>query len=302
MPTDGGTDAGGDGGVTDPVCARVAEETIDGHSVAVCLEAFASPPYVHLPADTDTVVYGGIVHGGPTFGTALRTRSGDLDATSAPWVAGEMMPVPRYGYLLYRVARAGDALSDPVPVVRVDDMVLQHLLDGLVLEGTVSARIPSTPDMPFEFGETLSLPIRIRLDAAPDPAVLDSVAGYPRHAIFGTIENAAASVTGADGSCLASLDSFAERSPLTGTTGGRVFLARHPNMHGGGDDVFTLDWPAGVTSGNNMGPGLFIPTADLILDAAPALEAASSSPHGTPWGGPSAHTTVVTGGGAPCTP
>ena len=71
-------------------------------------------------------------------------------------------------------------------------------------------------------------------------------------------------------------------------------------MHGAFDDVVTLDSPDGVTTTNNMGPGLFIPVADLLRDVAPSVEGYFSSPHGTPWSGPSLEVTLVSGGGGGC--
>lgn len=287
-----------DAGSVDAACARVARENLDGQPVQVCLEAFATPPYVHLPADSESTVYGGIVHGS-SLDAVFRTRSGDLDVSTATWRMGETAP-PRYGYLLYRAARVGGELRDVAPVVRIDDAVFQRFLAGRVIEGRVSARTEVDGEVRFEFGAELSLPLRIRLDPEPDPGDLEGLAGWPRHALFGTVENATSAVRGADGSCLASLASFGTRNPLTDATDARVFLLRHPNMHGVGDDVFTLDWPRGVTSANNMGGGLFIPAADLILSRAVTFSEADSAPHGTPWGGPSMQGGFVESGGERC--
>jgi len=100
------------------------------------------------------------------------------------------------------------------------------------------------------------------------------------------------------------MDALGDANPLFSATGDddRVTIFRHPDMHGVFDDVFTLDWPDGVTAGNNMGPGLFISTAALMAAEIPSPTDAHNSPHGTPWGGPSADLTVVTSGGEACTP
>ena len=69
---------------------------------------------------------------------------------------------------------------------------------------------------------------------------------------------------------------------------------RNPNMHGGLDDVFTVY--------GNMGSGLFVSPPALMQAIAPAPTDGHSSPHGTPWGGPTFDLTAAVGGGASCTP
>lgn len=141
------------------------------------------------------------------------------------------------------------------------------------------------------------MPIRIRLDDAPETTTSDSIAGFPRYALKGRVENATSAVRGDDGSCLPSLASQGSRNPLLDANGGdRITVQRHPNMHGGHDDVFTLDWPTGVSGTNSMGSGLFISTSALIQAATPTLTTADTVPHGAPFSGPITSLKVVSGG------
>lgn len=306
-PDDGGrvTDAGRDdaGRQTDggppggPICAEVAREMLDGQPIDVCLTAFETSPRVRLPADSAGVAYGGLAVADEQL--VFRTRAGDLPVGSEPWVAEEQS-ARRYGYHLYRASLVDGAIESVTPVARIDDRVLMRPLRGLTLEGVVSERESSGGETRFAF-ESLNARVRIELDAALDETVVDPVGtGQPRFALYGTVVNATAPVRAADGSCLPALTDLGEANPLHDAADARVFLLRHPDMHGAFDDVVTLDWPAGVTSTNNMGSGLFSPTADLLLDDPPAPSGYFSGPHGVPWGGPSAELTVVEGGGGGC--
>ena len=302
-PTD--ADVSRDSGMEGAICARTSSEALaTGETVTVCEQAHPTPPLVRLPADTpagaaERTVYGGVAQGGPGE-VVFRTREGDLPLTDAPWLDAEGSPTPRYGYLLYRATVRSGSVEAVEAVVRIDDAVFQRLLTGLTLEGVTSRRELVGGEEQFTW-EALDAPIRVQLDAEVDPAPTEAVVtGQPRYRLRGVIENATTAVQGADGSCLPALSDLGDENPLATATDAEVVILRHPNMHGGFDDVFTFDWPAGTSTSNNMGTGLFIPAADLLLDALPNVTRADSTPHGTPWGGPNAELQVVRGGGGDC--
>ena len=286
-----------DAGLTEDVCAQQhGETTADGTPVIVCDGLFTSAPWIRLPPDTQSVVYGGVEQG-PSF---VGRDGVNIAIAGAAWLDREStFGSMRYAYFLYRAQVAGGVVQEVTPVVRIDDRVFQRLLAGKVLEGGVSARIPDGGIFAYDVRD---LGLRIKLDAAPAPFEFDQGVGYPRYALFGRIENAHLRVRASDGGCLPALDSYGARDPLLSATdvGARVTLLRHPGMHAPLDDVFTLDWPEGTSGANNMGGGLFIPAAELLKPTLPSPTEASNSPHGTPWGGPSADLTVVVGGGQSC--
>jgi len=313
--SDGGVDGGVDGGQapsdggSEQVCARQSTEVSGAGTVTVCEESFAQAPLVRLPADTD-VAGGRLVYGGvgrdPSGELSFRGRGVSFAIPpSTPWLDEESRSGDvRYGYFLYRAQVRGNTVESVTRVVRVDDRVFQRMLAGRLYEGVISPRtIDSAGDVRFAW-DMQTIGLRIRLDDTPQPDEQDRNSGYPRYALLGRIENATQGVRASDGGCLPSLASFGTQNPLFGATPGagadRVSVMRHVNMHGGKDDVFTLDWPAGASQGNNMGGGLFVATWELIQPTAPTLEGADSTPHGTPWGGPSATLHGADGGGAIC--
>lgn len=272
----------------------------------VCDEAFDAPPFVHLPADSSSgdveTVYGGI--GSTATGTGLVARGRELTSATVPaWADAEAASrTLRYAYFLYRATVRAGAVESVTPVVRIDDRVFARLLSGRVFEGGASPRSvdPGTGEVRFAF-DTLTTPVRLSFDAAPEDVETDSLVGFPRFALVGHIENLDASVTASDGTCLAALTSFGDANPFFGLDG-TVKLLRYPGMHAPFDDVFTVAYD---DSGNvNMGEGIYVRPADLIQDTAPTLTDATNGPHGTPWAGPSAALTSVdaTMGGATCTP
>jgi hypothetical protein len=273
------------------VCPAQHDEMLGDLRIVVCDETFAAAPLVHLPADTASggvdTIYGGIGRASGTVTPAFLGRGVEVAITGEPaWLAGETaMTRPHYAYYLYRAHRQSGQITDVTPIVRVDDPVFSRLLAGLELEGVASRRVSdgmyavTTPDVP----------IRIHLDA-------DVTTG-----IHGTIDNAAATVTSSDGTCLPSLASLGDASPIFGRDDGHVSIGRYPAMHVPFDDVFIFAWSSTDPGGMNMGGGLYVAPAALIQSSAPALTDASNAPHGTPWSGPSATLAVVHGGGAPCT-
>lgn len=302
---DGGVDAGVDGGfVTSGWCPLESTETTsDGFTVAVCEQGFTSAPVVHAPEDTAGFVYGGVERdsqGEVVF--AGRTQIFPLPLSPMPsWLTRESSSGNvRYGYFIYRARVANGVVEDVVPVARIDERVMQRLLAGKVFEGVASPRISDGgTEVRFAF-DMKNVPIRVRLDPMLQATETDRLWGYPRYALLGHIENANNGARAADGGCFAALSSFGPQNPLFGASGDEVMVLRHPDMHGGLDDVFTFDWPAGASGGNNMGVGLFVSTASLLRSSAPALTNGHSSPHGTPWGAPSVDLLAVEGGGAIC--
>jgi hypothetical protein len=181
--------------------------------------------------------------------------------------------------------------------------VFVRFLSGRVFEGNASARgtDPASGDPRFAF-DHLDVPMRIRFDAMPDASPTDSSLGFERFAMMGTVENATAPVTASDGTCMAALSSLGDTNPLYQRGTGRLRVMRFPGMHAPFDDVFTLDWNLDAM-GENMGAGLYVGPADLIGTSVPMPTDATNSPHGTPWGGPSADLhAVASTGGSPCTP
>lgn len=307
-PTPNKPDAGADAGPADadagnePVCARQSAEG----AVTVCEEAFATAPLVRLPPDNGITVYGGVGRDPSSGDLSFIGRGVSIPIPpSAPWLDAEAMSGDvRYGYFLYRAEVRSGVVQNVTRLVRVDDRVFQRLLAGRLYEGVISPRtIDGAGAVRFAW-DMQTIGLRVKLDDTVQPTEEDRGSGYPRYALLGRIENATQGVRASDGGCLPSLASFGTQNPLFDATAGvpvdRVKLLRHVNMHGGRDDVFTFDWPQGVSAGNNMGAGLFVATWQLIQPTAPTLESAENSPHGTPWGGPSATLNAVTGGGAPC--
>jgi hypothetical protein len=305
-PVDGGADAGEAGAA---LCARESRQVLGGESIVVCEEAFASAPLVRLPPDSESngaqLVYGGIMSRAPGDVIFAGRNKNYAVVTTQPWLAAESASGNvRYGYLLYRAQVRGGAIESVTPFARIDDRVFQTVLAGKILEGMASPRT-AVPGGEAMFPVTdLNVPLRIRLESSHQPSERDQLTGFPRFALVGHIENASKAVRASDGRCLASLSSLGERSPVFSATAeaDRIFILRHPNMHGTLDDVFTMDWPAGVSNGNNMGTGLFLATADLIQSTAPNPTEASSHPHGNPTSAPSIELRVVSGGGGDCIP
>jgi hypothetical protein len=298
-----------DAGPSDSACAKQTTEVLDGNSILVCLETYTTGPLVRLPADGMASSDGQIVYGAigqsADFKTQFITRT-----ASYPLPEGEKSLLRieadslRYAYYVYRAQIKDNAVQALTPVIRMDDRVFQKQLAGLVLEGKIAARERIEDGYTRYKFDMNELPIRIRLAANHDQEEADKLRGFPRYALRGIIENANAAVTASDGSCLKSLASFGEKSPLFDAKGkvDQVTILRHPNMHGGLDDVFTLDWAEGVGA-NNMGTGLFVSVPMLIATEMPVFSQADNLPHGTPWGGPGAELKVVaTSGGSTCTP
>ncbi|MBK8169578.1 MAG: hypothetical protein IPK60_04450 [Sandaracinaceae bacterium] len=305
-------DAGVDAGpIAPPYCATEHQETLAGGvMVTVCDVAFDSPPFVHLPVDTSAEgydrPYGAFTHDAKSNALVFRTRTQDyeIDTTQA-WVQAESMSDSlRYAYFIYVANAIGTTVNSVTPVVRIDDRVFQRMLAGRVYEGLASTRTDGDPPS-FAF-TGLDKPIRVRFEGAPEETSTDDSTGFPRYAIHAVIENATSPVTAGNGSCLPALSSFGESNPLADAAApaNDVRVLRHPNMHGAFDDVITWAWPVGtVPAGDNMGGGLYISPADLIVGAAPALNNASTSPQGNPASGPGAELFLVTaGGGESCTP
>ncbi len=305
---DGGT---GGGGADEQVCSKESTDTSESGVVKVCEEAFAVAPLVRVPADVDAddgtrLVYGGITHDPSTRALVFAGRGVQYPISSqSDWLAHESMyGNVRYGYFIYRARVRGTTVETVTPAVRIDDRVFQRLLLSSVYEGLASPRMVDTSgNVRFGF-DMQNIGLRIRIDDEVQSNESDRLVGYPRYALLGRIENAHQAIRASDGGCLSSLSSFGIQNPLfsavPGENDNRVEILRHPNMHGGNDDVFTWSWPTALRG--NMGIGLFVSPADLIQDTAPILDSATNHPHATPWAGPSANLTKVQGGGESCTP
>jgi hypothetical protein len=288
-----------DDAASDPVrgaCpAEHAETTEDGVATTACTSLFAEAPYIHLPADTADTVYVGFVDG------MLMSRTASYPMTDLSLRDPEAATGLHYAYYVYRAKVSNGKISGLTRVIRVDDRAIASLLAGRTFEGKVSLRNPGDLDRPFAFDNIIA-PIRVELAAEAEPAEYDRVGGYPRFGVRGHIVNASTAVSSDDASCLPALSSLGDANPLFGAGSDEILVLRHPGMHTAFQDVFTFEWPAGVTLTNNMGAGLFLPTIVLAKDEALAFSDANSVPHGTPWSGPSVQMAVVSGGGEACAP
>lgn len=285
------SDAGADA-APDPVVA-CATQTIEADGTIVCTQAFADAPYVHLPDDTANHAYVGIVGG------QVKSRTMPFQADDA-LLQAEASPTLRYAYTIYRATLSGGTVTALEPYVQLDDRVLLAPLAGLAIQGKLTPRDPNNPSEPFDLG-VRNVDFRIELDDAPTAAVLDANGGFMRHALDGTIVNMDYEVTAADGSCLPSLFSYGETSPLNSAMGKRIRIMRTPAMHTPFDDVFTIDWPM-QQWGNDMGSALFLPTIAFASATPIEIGDIEALPHGTPSSGPSFSAAVVTAGGDACPP
>ena len=284
-------------------CATESQEGYDGAQLAVCEVAFAEAPLVRPPDDSES---GGVrkVYGGFGRDESLQLsfigRGFKASVAGAAFVTAELTS-NRYAYYLYVADVRGGTVESVKPVARIDDRVFGRLLTNKVLEGMASPRSSDGGETRYEI-TMQNVPMRIHLDAQLAATESDRDTKFPRYALGGSVENAAGGVRGSDGGCFTSLALLGGKNPLYGATGSgdRVTILRHPNMHGAADDVFTLTWPAGVPGGANMGGGMFISVPELIQATIPAPTEAHNSPHGVPWGSPSADLKVVSGGGAVC--
>ena len=140
----GPVDAGAPDAGLEQVCARQSTETTaDGKPVVVCEELFAAAPWLHLPADSASAVYGGLTRLSAGSAFVGRSASYPVPATPPAWFDRETaFDNLRYAYFLYRAQVSAGAVTEVTPVVRIDDRVFQRLLGGKVLEGLASARVP----------------------------------------------------------------------------------------------------------------------------------------------------------------
>jgi hypothetical protein len=283
-------------GPVEGLCSTESKETLSGDSIAVCEAAFSEAPLVRPPADSASKVYGGLARGSFTSRDKVFMLTGN-----ETWLAAEISS-NRYAYFVYLADVSGGSVTGVKPVARIDDRVFGRLLVDKVIEGGASARISDGgTEIRYDYLNP-DIPTRIRFDAQLSATVTDSDTQFPRYSLGGRIENATSGTRASDGGCFPALTTYGGRSPVFMATSDadRVTLLRHPNMHGGGDDVFTLGWAPGISAGNNMGGGLFIPVSALLQSTFPAPSEAGSSPHGVPWYAPSTRMSVVTGGGATC--
>jgi len=296
----------------------------DGYA---CTRAFADHPRVHLPADgavvdgAEVTIYAAL---DPQADRPLILRDGgravvadaggvidlrrEVDADRVP----DGFAWPSYEFLdtVYAVTGAVDhvdvdllgvptstlAIRDAVvrPVVRLAPEVLDGPLAG-AWEGTLSGRVG---DNRYDPDQRVAVRVELtgyRPEHQPIPHWTpgDGELGYALIAV-GTIANATAAITFADGSCPPALGSLGEANPIA-ELGAAVEVLRVPAMHAPGD--YQLVWNGG------MGPILPVHPGAAIQDAArPEFLETSSYPHGTPNGMHLDHFRAVGSGGAPCTP
>jgi hypothetical protein len=149
--SDGGSSGSGggpgwDGGVE--VCQKQSNGMADGHTVTLCEEGFADPPFVRPPPDSASVVYAGL----DFFAKQVVTRSGNKDAAAfltsmAGTEAGPGANGDRYAFAIYEVTLdANQAPQSATPVILIDDAVfMKSYFFDADLEGTISKRTGMDP-------------------------------------------------------------------------------------------------------------------------------------------------------------
>ena len=185
-----------------------------------------------------------------------------------------------------------DAIAQPV--VRLAPEVLDGVLAG-AWEGTLSKRIG-----PNQYDGATRVPIRVAFTGYQDGhnkipvwQPTDAQLTYSL-AATGTITNATAAITLADGTCIPALSTLGTASPIT-EIGAAVTVLRMPAMHVPGDYQLV----------ENGGMGSILPThpAAFIQDAARAeFTSTTVYPHGSPNGMHLDDFHAVTTGGASCMP
>ncbi len=286
-----------DGGSDFEFCAEQSDE-----EVPLCTRAFESGVRVRLPPDEEGVVYGGIStrESAVVFQTRLETFPLASELTRATVSDPGLLKRAdsHFAYFLFRATVESGMVQSVTPIVQLDDRVMMRPLLGLVLEGRMSLR--ESEDR-FEFPEP-SMPVRVRLasEFLDEPSELRST-GFDSWVIRAEVENATSAVLSADGACLPATTESGEANVFDGIAAPVLRIRRHPDMHGGFDSVFTMDWPEELGwDGNNMGSGLYLEPTDFIAETFPEIREAGSSPHGTPWSAPQSELAVVEGGGGAC--
>lgn len=288
--------------------------------VVVCERAYADHPRVHLPDDTlgadgtAITIYAAF---DPLADQPLVLRDGSRLALAD--AAGLIRPFaeldsgrvdgglewPTYEFLetVYEITGTAThvdggaaAISDATarPIVRLRPDVLDGVMAG-AWEGTLSGRTGFNT-----YDPDVRIPIRVTWTGfESDPQVIPHWMpgdGELTYALIadGTIANATAAVTLADGSCAPSLAALGDGNPIADTTA-TVSMTRVPAMHVAGD--YQLVWNGG------MGSLLPVHPAAAIQDAARAeFLVTTSAPHGTPNGMQLLDFHAVTDGGTACTP
>jgi hypothetical protein len=308
------------------VCATQHTGTsADGDAVVVCDQTYQTLPFVRPPKDSAQTFYvglGDMLEGGHMItrdghAYALADSSGKVlsftTSTSNAIVKSIHMPSNRNLYTLYKVSGEIGTGTDPifktkVDVIKATSMKPVIIISGKAIdtaqtfgawEGTVAARKDAST-----FDANKRVPVRIKF------STIDKTASHfatwqggaalkdgDYYTVDGTVENFAAPVVAADGSCMPSLASMGASSPFAGAKSGDVSLLRIGGMHFPGDDEHVLTMPQGAEgwSLTAMGSfGRFLPS-DFISTKAGSGD---MTPHGTPSGAGISLDAVTKGGGA----
>jgi hypothetical protein len=291
-PADGGSSDAGpqslDAGTLDRLCAR---QRVEAGGVVVCEQLHATAPLIRPPADTATSVYVGFGSDSTGFKMIGRAKSWVAPTNFMGLVEGDGTGagVP-YGSSLYRASMSGDTVTALSIVARIEEPLFLQVFGGKALEGGLSVRLDGGAGYDFL---SLSLPVRVQLDAAPTDA----------GTLVGHVLNVSTGVRLSTGTCAPALTTYGEQNPLIGLTAdpGRLVFQRTTDMHGGFDDVMVMTWNS-PSLGNTMTPSGYVSVPDLLKSTPLDVSAFGGGiTHGTPNGSPSSSDLVVVAdGGAAC--
>jgi hypothetical protein len=268
------------------VCAKQHADTAAGGAVVFCDALFDQDPRVHMPAATAGSAYAAITDG-------FVTMTGE----SYPLLtAAEMNPeMRRHASALYEIKISNGKVASYRPAVVFDESLFMAPLMGRAFEGLISKRLSTG-----RYEGLPSLPVRVQVSAERFPATINSASPFELKA---TIANLDASVTAADGTCLASLSSQGAQAPFDAGKEVLLPVGRVQSMHGFGDDelVFTV-YAGGAWMGSLMARTWFFRPLDLVKGQPALADAYTGVGHGSPGTIPYLNLKAVTGGGAPCVP
>lgn len=254
------------------VCAEAhAGTTSDDEPVTICTAFHPESPLVHLPADTETTLYGSVDLASLAFitrdGTAHPIASADGatpftcdvvrgTCTDLPELAGLRATTGPTHRWIYTIYRAEGSLHDGVlhvssiaPEVVVDGAAIDSLLER-PYEGTVTTRVVPAVDGEPIFTQT-RVPIRLEPTGERNPIVLalggEVLPDATASQMVFEVANLDAAVMLEDGSCAPALVDLGDADPLRGAEGSTVTLERVASMHGLGEHhIVIANYPAGT--------------------------------------------------------
>lgn len=245
--------------------------------VPVCTQLFDASTGIRLPAGNAKEPVGALSRGGQFF----------VDSRGRKWgVAPIQQPSEAtdrgYATTVYRAQVADGVATSLKPIMRVtEEAILTHTFGGLVLTGTISARLDDG-----SYNVRPKLPVVIRLaDRAEDGA------------LSGSIVNADRPVRIGDGGCVPVLPGTSD-NPLVDGFSSNVRLVRVPSMHLPYGDQMVLEWSE---SSSGMGHA-FYPSVATVMGHDPIGTRWEVVQHGNPMSGPALALRLTDGDIATCEP